>query len=225
MQVRVQYRLFLFPRRVSAGTFNKFGEPMKKQSSNARLSSIGYFSAIVKEHHKKLITLINKIELLKKQISKLKREDERLELRHQISAQETEIAKTSFVIIIFSNITIESYIYDYAARNLGDAFVKSHLDKLDLLSKWIIFPELITGKGLNRSQQWFSSLKKLVNTRNKITHSKTQEVSIENIKKTFVNSDDIIKTALQSVSLLQILADKISELDPDETPWVQSHLS
>jgi hypothetical protein len=195
---------------------------MKKQISSARMSSIGYFSAIVKENHKKLLRLDDKLKTLQHQRSKSKIEDD--ELERKIFRQEYEIAKISFIVIVFSVMITESYIYDYAARHLGDSYVKKHLDQLDTFRKWIKIPKLITGKELSRRQLWASPLQKIIKVRNKITHHKTQDVSIENYQKSLSSSNEVKETALQSISLLQILADKISEIDPEETPWVQSFL-
>lgn len=185
------------------------------------MSSIGYFSAIVKEHHKKLIRLDNKLQTL--QLSKSKIED--YELERKIYIQEYEIAKTSFIVIVFSIMLTESYIYDYAARHLGDSFTKKHLAQLDTLSKWVKIPKLITGKELSHRQLWASTLEKMIKLRNKITHHKTQDISIENYQKSLISSNQVKESALQSISLLNILADKISELDPDESLWVKHNLS
>lgn len=54
----------------------------------------------------------------------------------------------SIEIIVFCAMSLEAAIYDYAAWHLGDTYVQSHLDKLDLLSKWLVVPRLITGRAI-----------------------------------------------------------------------------
>ncbi len=40
-----------------------------------------------------------------------------------------EIQENYLSTIIFSSLAIEAYIFDYAARNLGDSFVSVYIDK------------------------------------------------------------------------------------------------
>jgi hypothetical protein len=114
---------------------------------------------------------------------------------------------------------------------LGDLFVKDHLDKLDTVSKWIIIPELITGKGLSRHQKWYVLLKNLIRTRNSVIHHKSSEPPASRINivrylnKLNEAEGSIFETAKQSITLLGILADKIIEIDPEEAPWVKSYLA
>lgn len=201
---------------------------MKKQISSSRISSIGYFSKIVKENHQKWSRLESKIEETKRK--KAPSGDQKtIEFEQKIIFYEAEFTKTSFIIVIFTAIAIEAYIYDYAARNLGDVFVKDHLDKLDTVSKWVIIPELVTGRELPNRQYWQGRLKKVIQARNSITHYKSWDPTSlptnnlhDRMKK---SSHQIQEAAAQSIDLLRLLADKISEIDPEETPWVQSYLT
>lgn len=151
---------------------------MKKQVSNARSSSIHLFSGIVKENHEKMTFLDTRIKELEKKRTKINGEDETFLFEQEISLFRNDLAKTSLIIIAFSAMAIEAYIYDYAARHLGDEFVKDHLDKLDTLSKWIVVPKLITGRELPRQQKWFELLKKLIKARNSIIHHKSSDAPI-----------------------------------------------
>ncbi|MDP1546942.1 MAG: hypothetical protein Q8L87_13055 [Anaerolineales bacterium] len=112
---------------------------------------------------------------------------------------------------------------------MGDSFVKDYLDKLDTLSKWVVIPKLITGRELSRRQHWYGLLKQLIKTRNAITHHKSLDLpsppAYDLIKKQDHSSSELHEAAIQSIPLLRILADKISENDPEEAPWVQAYLS
>ena len=57
------------------------------------------------------------------------------------------------IAIVFAALAVEAYMYDYAARNLGEQFVASHLDRLDVVSKWVIIPRLVTGKGFPKGER------------------------------------------------------------------------
>jgi hypothetical protein len=204
---------------------------MKKAISGARTSSIQLFSSIVRENHKKLASLNLRAKKTAEELTKATGEDNKIALEKEINSTEAEIAKSALVVIVFSAMAIEAYIYDYAARHLGDAFVKDHLDKLDILSKWIIIPELITGKEVSRHQKWYLLLKNLIKTRNSVIHHKSSEPpaspsDVEKYLHKLKEADSsIYETARQSITLLGILADKIIEIDPEETPWVKSYLA
>lgn len=84
------------------------------------------------------------------------------------------LAKEVIKMIVFIPIFLEAYIYDLAAIVLGDTYAKRFLDKLDLISKWIIIPKLITQKELDRSKAYFSTFRALVSARNQLVHHKTK---------------------------------------------------
>ncbi len=177
-----------------------------------------------------MINLEAQIEKLEGKHIKISGEDEAILIEQRINPLQQELAKSSSIIVVFSVMAVEAYIYDYAARHLGDVFVKDHLDKLDTLSKWILVPKLITGRELSRQQKWFELLKKLIKARNSIIHHKSSEgptVSTnvqQYFKKQEADSEFLYETARQSIQLLNQLTDKITELDPDESAWVNTYL-
>lgn len=203
---------------------------MKKQVDNVRHSSIHLFSGIVKENHEKMTSLEMRIKELDGKRAKIKGDDEAILLEQEINPLQKDLAKLSLIIIVFSAMAVEAYIYDYAARHLGDAFVKDHLDKLDTLSKWILVPRIITGRELPRQQKWFELLKNLIKARNSIIHYKTSEwptvhTDIQQyLTKQETHSAFLYETVRQSILLLDQLADKITELDPHESAWVNTYL-
>lgn len=111
--------------------------------------------------------------------------DEKMPLEFELMNIDIELAKLASITIVFAMISVEAYVYDYAARHLKDSFVKKYIDKLDPLSKWVIVPKLITGKELPRGGEWFQLLKNLVRERNSIIHSKSSEApyTIEDFNK------------------------------------------
>ena len=75
--------------------------------------------------------------------------------------------------IVFSAMCLEAFIYDYAANNFTDTYAKKYLDKLDIASKWVIIPKMITGKDFPTDSQAFQDLQRLIKERNNIVHSKS----------------------------------------------------
>lgn len=153
--------------------------------------------------------------------------DELPELEFELMSLQDIRGKHASIAIVFSAIAVESYIYDYAARHLSDKFVQSYLDKLDLISKWVLVPRLITGKSLPQSGKWMMLLKALVKERNSIVHSKSKEPPFEMkevkdfYKKLNERNASILQKSRQAIELLDELATEISNLDPEEAPWIQ----
>ena len=88
--------------------------------------------------------------------------------------------------IIFGAMCLEAFIYDYAAHNFSDTYVKKYLDKLGLKAKWLIIPKLVTGKDFPTDSKAFQGLQKLIEERNKLVHYKSQpEPSDEEFEELF----------------------------------------
>ena len=75
---------------------------------------------------------------------------------------------------LFAAMCLEAFIYDYAATNFRDTFARKYLDKLDLVSKWVIVPKLVLGKEYPRDTQAFEYLKSIKKERDKLVHSKSR---------------------------------------------------
>ena len=231
-QVGVQYELSIFPAADSAGTYTQRKQlvSVKKTISNARTSLIHLLSSIVRENYEDLFSLDLRMKKLGRELSRVRGEQAIL-LKEEINTVETQQAKISMIVVVFTAMTVEAYIYDYAARHFGDAFVKDHLDKLDTVSKWIIIPELVTGREMPRQDRWHAFLKKLIGKRNSLIHHKSSNVppSAQDMKryleKLQINENELVEIAKQSVPLLNKLADTITRIDPEETPWVKSYLT
>ena len=64
--------------------------------------------------------------------------------------------------IVMAAMCFESAIYDYAAWQLGDNFAKDYLEKLDVLSKWVIVPRMVCGAEIRKDKVPFQKLKNLI---------------------------------------------------------------
>jgi len=87
------------------------------------------------------------------------------------------LARHAFSAVVFSAMALESFIYDYAASYLGDRYVKSHLDSMNLKSKWTVVPELVCGTPIPADLHAFALLGRLIKNRNTLIHWKTRPMS------------------------------------------------
>jgi hypothetical protein len=94
--------------------------------------------------------------------------------------------------IVFASMCFESAIYEYADDHLGDKYVKDHIDKLDVLSKWLLVLRLVDGYELREDRAPYSAFKALVSARNRLVHSKSAPVDFENLQSQLirVKADD-----------------------------------
>jgi len=90
--------------------------------------------------------------------------------------------------VTFGAMCLESFIYDYAANSFSDTYVRKYLDKLELVSKWVVIPRLTTGKDFPRESKAFEDLRRLIKERNDLVHAKSIPSPSEEIE------DFIIKT-------------------------------
>ncbi|ODS22343.1 hypothetical protein AB835_14735 [Candidatus Endobugula sertula] len=72
---------------------------------------------------------------------------------------------------------LEYTVYDFSARHLSDKYVVEHLDKLDIISKWLVCTRIITGKEIDKSKQAYQYMKVLIRFRNKAVHKKSEPAS------------------------------------------------
>ena len=85
-------------------------------------------------------------------------------------------------VIVFSAMCFESAIYEYAADHLGDSYVQEHLDKLDILSKWVVVPRLVAGYEIRKDRAPYGALKALIAARNRLVHSKSEPIKFDKIE-------------------------------------------
>lgn len=86
--------------------------------------------------------------------------------------------EASCIALVFSGMALEAHIYDYAAEAISDGFVHRHLDRLDLVSKWVVIPEIVTGQPFPREGRPFQLLQRLVKRRNALVHSKSKAMPL-----------------------------------------------
>lgn len=81
--------------------------------------------------------------------------------------------------IVFAAMCIEAAAFDFASTQLGDSYAELYLDKLDLISKWVVIPKLVSGKSFQEAGAALNALRILVRARNKLVHQKSMPFDIE----------------------------------------------
>ena len=200
-----------------------------KNVTGVRNSAISIYSQIARENYRNLLAVKSQLQVIEEKISAPGDGDKEKEF--ELMKLEGEINKCISIVIVFSAIAVEAYIYDYVSRNLSDAFVKNYLDKLDPVSKWVIIPRLVIGKELPREHRWFDILKKLIKQRNRLVHEKSFsppvkiEDAIEYFKKAQNHTAIVYDTAREAIELLDLLIGEMKSLDPSEVGWIDSYLA
>lgn len=92
-----------------------------------------------------------------------------------------EIDKCSRIVIIFCALSLEAFINDYAIDRTSKSYLKKYLDKLDLYSKWVVIPRLLTGSKLDTGAQPMQDLDWLIKQRNRLVHFKSETAEVSKI--------------------------------------------
>lgn len=78
------------------------------------------------------------------------------------------------ICVIFSAMTIEAFINNYAAACIGDKIYVENYDHLSIISKLQLISQFILQVEFDRSKSYFSNLKDLFALRDSFIHSKSQ---------------------------------------------------
>jgi len=152
---------------------------------------------------------------IQEEISALDSEDP-MDLQYEKHKLKQEQNRCGLITICFSAMCVEAFIYDYAARNTSDTYVKKYLDKLDALAKWVVIPKLVTGKDFPTDSHAFSLLKILITTRNRFVHFKSSDVPgdeealVEALRKDKEETPKVVRDCFMAVEKLFI---ELRELD------------
>ena len=142
---------------------------------------------------------------------------------------EKRMTKHAVVCIVFAALSLEALIYDFAARYFDDKYVVEHLDKLDLVSKWLVIPRLVCGSEFDKSAQPYGHLKELVSARNSLVHHKSSGWSRNSdgeidINATFArgvkNENGIIRGMEAALSALDKVPEKLFLMTNDDFVFI-----
>lgn len=177
-----------------------------------RVSTFGRFHDVARRHLKERDRLLDEIPEEPKDVPRASPDEftEYDHWRHANGEVFELIDEHSAITIVFAAAACELYINDVGARLLGDTYYHVHIDRMELLSKWIIVPRLINGHQVDRGGQAYSMLKALIGRRNELMHPKSKPFNIEAAIKRFNEGgdDDDVDAPADAVRTLNLLGDE-----------------
>jgi hypothetical protein len=117
-------------------------------------------------------------------------EDELTEAFETIDRLTEQQWQAAMIAVTFAGMTLEAFFYDYAADALGDQYVKDHLDKLDLPSKYLVYPKLVCGTAPKKGEHTFGLVRNLARLRNDLVHAKSKAFPLAQLEAAAEHYDD-----------------------------------
>jgi len=162
------------------------------------------------------------IEALKRQHDALQLTLESKEISDQdvnrLAEKNNAIGEHALIVVVFSAFTLEAYINDYGITRLSKKYFSNYLDRLDLLSKWLVVPRLLTGKQLDPGSRAMQEVTWLVAIRNKLAHYKSKTVTVLDVQESdFIWAED----AQRAVEAVRYAVEALKAIDPvADTAWI-----
>jgi len=130
----------------------------------------------------------------------------------KVAEKNDRIGRLVLIVVVFCAISLEAYINHYAISHLSKNYFKTYLDKLELLSKWVIIPRITTGTQLDTGSSALQDLSWLITLRNKLVHYKSRKIEIKEIKETdFLWGDD----GRRAIETVKNLVKELKQTDDD----------
>ena len=135
-----------------------------------------------------------------------------------VSRINAKIEQHSIISVVFCVMTLESFINNYMVENISKSYFQKYLDKLDLKSKWVIFPRLVNGKEFSTDSQAFEDFGNLISLRNRIIHDKPRKKKLFELdEKDMVYEND----AKNAINAVREMIGQLSKIDSNiETDWL-----
>lgn len=138
--------------------------------------------------------------------------------QEKIDIIEYSLLKESIKVIVFLGAFLESYFFELSAVALGQQYTEKHIERLDLASKIIIIPKLITGKEIDKSLHFWGEIKNLIKWRNKIIHNKTKDSTefLKNVNPEKYDPKPLYKDfrMVEFLKSIKILFKELDRIDP-----------
>ena len=136
-----------------------------------------------------------------------------------LAARNDAIGELALIVIIFSAFTLEAFINHYGISFLSRKYFSKYLDKLDLFSKWLVIPRIVTVKKLNPGSATMQDLSWLISLRNRLAHFKSKTITVEEMKGSdwlwYEDAKRAVMTVKRVVSLLKRIDSKV------DTDWLK----
>lgn len=190
-----------------------------------RIINHPWYSSICEEFYKKFNELDIVVTRLRNERSDILRNTEDpenppnryYEISYELLDPERELEKNGLISVLMATMFAEAFINDYASKSFGNSYFNNYVDRLSLLSKWVLVPKLKTKKDFPTNSQAFEYLNKLVSVRNDVVHFKSKEAfghdELRKIHKK--NYQPFIEAANISFKAIQELIRELKKLDPE----------
>jgi len=189
------------------------------ERSSARFLNTPFYADIARKHLDKAIETYKILREKDKVISKETDSDSASYLHYKATPIRDDLSEYYVISIIFSAMTLEAYIYDYLARMLTDKYVKTHLDKLNVINKYVVGTQLITSKAFPKDGEVFFYLKETIGNRNNLIHSKSKSIDLDNKEQLIETAKfhySVFEQAKKAIKSLDLMAAYIDSIDPHE---------
>jgi len=120
------------------------------------------------------------------------------------------------ITIIFAAMCLEAIINHYAIALSSKKYLVNYLDKLDLKSKWIIIPKLLSNIDFNRDSQAFEVLDAVLTLRNDLVHYKSRVVkyTFEEKDNISIEEDKLVSGVKNSIKAMICVIEELHRIDP-----------
>jgi len=126
--------------------------------------------------------------------------------------------RATLIAIVFAAMSLEAFVYDYGADRLSGTFMKNHIDKLELPSKFIVLSRITVGKVFPTDSQAYEGLRKLVKDRNRLVHYKSRAFAAQEPQKLYeyyeemnIYLEDAMRNAYKTVENILREMDQIHD--------------
>lgn len=129
-----------------------------------------------------------------------------------------EFTKNTTISVVFSAMTIESFLNNYAATCLGDSEFYGDFDKLSAIGKLQLISKFILKSPIKKSEACYYRTKKLFHDRDAYVHNKSRDLSwkdIENIQKKLDTPKKLIEKATNAIKTIRDIALYFDSIDPN----------
>ncbi len=190
---------------------------MEESSTNRnmpRMIASKIFVCLARENNKQVQELVP---LLHEMASRLEQNPVDQEAIARWGEIHNRLVEHACVAIISASTAVEAYIYDYGARGISPTFMEKYVDKLGLLSKWVVVPQLVKGRPFPCEGQGIELLRKLVNARNSLVHFHS------GIDKSELNPKVLAEKSKEAIRTLDALREDMERFDRTNYPTSKFH--
>jgi hypothetical protein len=195
----------------SIDPFLEKGKRMKKAKPRVGYSEAGYrlgaiFRSAVKEFEE-ADTAREKIE------KEYKRRNQATELIPQFFAAQERRMEAGVVLLMTTAALLEQMIFSYATTYLDSDSYEEHLDKTQILTKWILLPRICENKEISDDNAAINNLRELLKARNAVVHPKRKELGSKKVTSEVARFLSACRKAETTVdALAKILKSPLSEM-------------